>query len=90
MTEYRWAVFTRPVHIFKKSSRQADRFMATMDGCTQAYHRFAYSIYFYDSLNNAKIARNKAEYHGIDCGPNIIKFKLENNELTYCDSDDEC
>lgn len=87
--EYRWAVFTAPVNIFKKVSRQGAKFMSEQEGFTQSYYRHDCSIFFYKDLNCAKRARNNAEYHGIQCGQNIVKFIHKDGELIFCDPDDE-
>lgn len=89
MIEYRWAVVTGAVNIFKKSSRQGAKFMAGQDGFVTVHTTPECTLFFYKDLNSAKIARNRAEYHGIECGNNIIKFILDGNELIYCDSDSE-
>lgn len=40
-------------------------------------------IWLYDSLNNAKIARNIIEAAGFRCGKNICRFRIEDRDLVY-------
>jgi hypothetical protein len=63
--------------------------MSEQEGFTLAFHKVECSIFFYKDLNCAKRARNNAEYHGIECGKNIVKFMFKNDELIWCDEDEE-
>ena len=75
-----YSVATGSFDIKNKASRAAVKLMKNQDGYVGTIvepTRSARLLWMYDSLNNAKIARNTAEGYGIKCGSNIVEFNME-------------
>ena len=85
---YVYSVATGILNPWKKKSRQAAEIMSQQDGFVAAYAAGPHGMFwFYDSLNNAKGARNIAMSKGIQCGTNICRFRNEGNEYIFGDPD---
>lgn len=81
LPHYMWSVVTGRISLLNKASRQAVAFMTKCEGfCAIQMPDEWHTIFLYDSLNNAKGARNRAEANGIKCGKNICRFRWEPNE----------
>lgn len=70
-----WSVTTGRLKLLRKSSRDAAKFMGDREGfvCVNITPD-GRMIWFFESENAAKIARNEAEAIGIVCGSNICRF----------------
>ena len=77
MSDYWWSVATGKVSPFSKASRKAVEFMSKQEGFKGAKGVDNHGmLWFYDTENNAKGARNMARLKGIKCGNNICRFKV--------------
>jgi len=80
--EEMYSVATGVVNNLRKASREAVKVMCTQEGFVATHNVSGYgTLWFYDSENNAKGARNVARSFGIQCGDNICKFVFENGVL---------
>ena len=79
LPKYMWGVATGRINIFWKKSRQAVDYMTKQEGFLAIFPANDHTLFFYDSENNAKGARNMARTKGIQCGNNICRFR--NDEL---------
>lgn len=70
-----WSVATGKLNMLRKASRDAVKFMGDREGfvCVNITPD-GRMIWFFESENAAKIARNEAEAIGIVCGSNICRF----------------
>ncbi|MCR5255053.1 MAG: hypothetical protein K6D96_03905 [Acetatifactor sp.] len=75
LPKYMWSVATGKINIFWKKSRQAVDLMTKQDGFIAIFPTSDHTLFFYDSENNAKGARNIAKSKGILCGKNICRFR---------------
>ena len=70
-----FAVATGGVNPFNKASKKAASFIAEQEGFKAIYpFDLHHILWFFDSLGNAKIARNKMRAVGIAPGNNISEF----------------
>lgn len=72
----------------KPGSPEADSLLAFargQGGLESVHVRDEGILWLYDSLNNAKVARNIIEASGTKCGANICRFKINGRELVYED-----
>lgn len=82
-----YAIVSGRIKAMKKESRQAVEFLAKQEGFVaigltpDGWH----SLYFYDSENNAKGARNNGRGLGIIFGNNISKFVVDGNCIPVFD-----
>lgn len=80
--EVLYSVATGVVNNLKKASREAVKVMCMQEGFKASHIvNGVGTLWFYDSENNAKGARNVARSFGIQCGDNICKFVFENGVL---------
>lgn len=83
--KYLYSVATGPIIYPFETKEQSeeifDVFVRDCDGFT-AIHLIKPSgiLWLYDSLNNAKAARNIARSQGIVCGRNIARFKWDEKD----------
>lgn len=72
---YLWSVATGNIEPFLKESRDAARFIASLNGFTAVHPEYpGGTLWLFDSENHAKTARNLMESEGIECGRNICRF----------------
>lgn len=76
-----WTVATGEVDPFKKASRDAVKFISTLHGFVGVHPLDGYTIWLFDTENNAKIARNKMQGKGIVCGTNICDVYVDEKYL---------
>lgn len=73
-----WTVATGNVVPWNKKSREALNFIKNLEGFVGAQPHYPYgTLWFFDSENNAKIARNLMQAKGILCGKNICKVEAD-------------
>lgn len=86
-----YSVTTGMIDPFEPESRYILDFMFSCKGFIAIHNTpdFAYSLWMYDTEENAKKARNLANSQGIDCGPHIGRFKWDGKEDCAADMDDE-
>ena len=73
-----YSVATGNVDVLNKRSRRAAKYIMKQEGLTAVTPYFPDgTLWFFDSLNNAKIARNRMEAKGIKCGRNIMHAQLD-------------
>lgn len=79
-----YSISTGKVVIWKKASREASKFISSQPGF-KASHVTSYggTLWLFDSLNNAKSARNMMKLCGIQVGYNICRFTYENGALIF-------
>lgn len=85
--KYIYSLATGGVSLLNKRSRQAAEFMKKQEGFYGVHpnDETGNLLWFYDSLNHAKIARNKGSAKGIQFGYNICRFKLDENNIPCYD-----
>ena len=72
-----YSVSTGTIDVFNKSSRHAVQYVSTLEGLLgMTPYQQQGTIWYFDSLNSAKVARNMMESKGIKCGNNICKFHV--------------
>jgi len=71
-----YSVATGRVSIFSKASRDAVKYVSKLDGIIGVNVHDDFTLWFFDSANNAKMARNLMEDKGIACGKNICEFRV--------------
>ena len=79
--KYLWSVATGNVNPLYKASREAVKYVQTLDGFRAVYptpNRVG-TLWLFDSENNAKGARNLMKSKGIKCGENICRFRQDDN-----------
>ena len=77
-----WAIGTGRTSLFLKASRDAAKHMAEQNGFVGVHIvPDGRQLWLYDSENNAKMARNKAEAIGIQCGKQIVEVFVDETYL---------
>lgn len=77
-----WTVATGGVDPSKKESRQAAEYITKLHGFVGVHLMDIYHVlWLFDTENNAKIARNKMEGKGIQCGTNICDVYVDEKYL---------
>lgn len=72
--KYVWTVATGNVDPLKKASRKAVELVKGLEGFVAVHSHYPHgTLWLFDSLNNAKGARNQMEAKGIQCGTNICR-----------------
>ncbi len=79
--EILFSVATGHVNAFKKASREAVKMLSTQPGFVASHPCERGTLWFYDTLNHAKGARNVARAEGVICGVNICKFVYHNGQF---------
>lgn len=82
--EHLFSVSTGEINPFKKESRQATELMVNSEGFVGVTPIDGRTIFFYDSHNNAKIARNKLISAGGKAGDNIMIFEVAPDGVPVC------
>lgn len=88
-TGYLFSVATGNVDPTYKESREAAKFIGNLEGF-KAVHPAPDgrgTLWFFDSLNNAKRGRNRMRSEGIECGRNIGRFKWGKDGILEFDSE---
>lgn len=82
-----YTVATGRLDPFRKASRTAVEYMSSLEGfvAVHAEPKHGRLIWFFDTENNAKVARNLAESHGIQCGTNIARFVVGSDGVPEMD-----
>lgn len=80
-----YSVATGRILIWKKASRDAVRFIQKQKGfvAIAPVDYYGGTLWLFDSLNNAKRARNMMKLKGIQAGNNICRFTYENGKLVF-------
>lgn len=69
-----WSVAVGNVNPFMKASRDAVKFISTLEGLVGVHPHYPDgTLILFETENQAKIARNKMQEKGIVCGHNICK-----------------
>ena len=76
-----YSVATGHINVLRKASRAACKIMDSQEGFLAIHPCDRGTLWFYDSLNAAKGARNVARAHGIQCGDNICEFEFKNGSF---------
>ena len=90
MAKYKqiYSVATGIINPFLEESRMAVDFMSNCKGFTALHNvEEGYTLWLYDSYENAKRAKNLAQSQGISCGMNIGRFKWDGGEELIEDMD---
>lgn len=62
---------------WKKTSREAVKYITILKGMKAVHPNYPNgTLILFNSLNNAKIGRNKMKLQGIKCGDNICKWAV--------------
>lgn len=72
-----YSIATGMIDITRSSSRTMPEFITSCEGFVAAHITTRGVLWLFDSLNNAKIARNKCEGEGIIVGKNIGLFTAD-------------
>lgn len=80
-----YSVATGRILIWKKASRDAVRFIQKQKGfvAIAPVDYYGGTLWLFDSLNNAKQARNMMKLKGIGTGDNICRFTYEDGKLVF-------
>lgn len=80
-----YSVATGRILIWKKASRDAVRFIQKQKGfvAIAPVDYYGGTLWLFDSLNNAKQARNMMKLKGIGTGNNICRFTYEDGKLVF-------
>lgn len=83
---YLYGIITKPIlfpfETEERSNEIVDIFAKDSDGFKGIYPvGCKFIIWYYDSLNNAKAARNIARMQGIVVGKNIARYKYDKDNL---------
>lgn len=80
--KYVWSVATGCANPFSRKSREAVDFIKTLDGFVGVHPAHPNgTLWFFDSKNNAKGARNLMEAQGILTGRNICRGWIDGETL---------
>lgn len=80
--KYVWSVSTGRVNPLLKRSREAVNYIMALEGFVGAYPVQPHgTLWFFDSKNNAKGARNLMEAKGIQTGRNICRGWIDGETL---------
>lgn len=71
-----YSIATGMIDITRSSSRAAAEFIKSCEGFVAVHITTRGILWLFDSLNNAKIARNKCEGEGMTVGKNIALFTV--------------
>lgn len=72
-----YSVATGNVRITRRSSREAAKYVASLNGFVGVTPYYpAGTLWYFDTLNAAKRARNMMLDKGINCGDNICEFRV--------------
>lgn len=72
-----YSIATGMIDITRSSSRAAAEFIKSCEGFIAAHITTRGVLWLFDSLNNAKIARNRCEGEGMTVGKNIALFTVD-------------
>ena len=72
-----YSIATGMIDITRSSSRAAAEFIKSCEGFVAVHITTRGVLWLFDSLNNAKIARNKCEGEGMTVGKNIALFTVD-------------
>ena len=72
-----YSIATGMIDITRSSSRAAAEFIKSCEGFVAVHITTKGILWLFDSLNNAKIARNKCEGEGMTVGKNIALFTAD-------------
>lgn len=72
-----YSIATGMIDITRSSSRAAAEFIKSCEGFVAVHITTKGFLWLFDSLNNAKIARNKCESEGMTVGKNIALFTAD-------------
>ena len=72
-----YSIATGMIDITRSSSRVAAEFIKSCEGFVAVHITTRGILWLFDSLNNAKIARNKCEGEGMTVGKNIALFTVD-------------
>ena len=72
-----YSIATGMIDITRSSSRAAAEFIKNCEGFVAVHITTKGILWLFDSLNNAKIARNKCEGEGMTVGKNIALFTAD-------------
>ena len=72
-----YSIATGMIDITRSSSLTVPEFITSCEGFVAAHITTKGVLWLFDSLNNAKIARNKCEGEGITVGKNIALFTVD-------------
>ena len=72
-----YSIATGMIDITRSSSRAAAEFIKSCEGFIAVHITTRGILWLFDSLNNAKIARNKCEGEGMTVGKNIGLFTVD-------------
>ena len=72
-----YSIATGMIDITRSSSRAAAEYITSCEGFVAVHITTKGVLWLFDSLNNAKIARNKCEGEGMTVGKNIALFTVD-------------
>ena len=74
-----WSVAVGNINPLKKSSRDAVKYISKLKGFVGFFPHYPKgTLCFFKSENDAKIARNKMDFKGIQTGKNICEMEIGN------------
>jgi len=80
-----YAIPTGVISVFQKKSREAVNVICKQDGFLGVHPLDGYTLWFFDTENNAKKCRNVMRSYGIGYGKNISKFIVDKGGVPVFD-----
>lgn len=89
MKQYLWSVATGNVNPLLKASREAVKYIQTLEGFVAVHPtpNWEGTLWLFDSENNAKGARNLLRAKGVKCGNNICRFSWDGGSVLVFDDE---
>lgn len=86
-----YSITTGMINPFEEEDRAVCDFLSSCKGFTAVHntHDFCYTLWMFDSEENAKKASRLARSQGIQCGSNIGRFKWDGKEDCQSDMDEK-
>jgi hypothetical protein len=69
-----FSIATGRIDIMRRDSRKASDFICKQEGFLAVYPTPNHTLWFFDTVNHAKAARNMIRAKGAETGDNICKF----------------
>lgn len=79
-----YSIATGRIDPRRKDSRDAVDLIASQPGFLAIHPSEKGTLWFFDSLNNAKLARNVLKSEGAEVGNNICRFEVDENGIPDC------
>jgi hypothetical protein len=76
-----FSIATGRIDIMRRDSRKASDFICKQEGFLAVYPTPNHTLWFFDTVNHAKAARNMIRAKGAETGDNICKFIISSDGI---------